>query len=192
MRQCIRNTQRNNVRFLPGTATISILASAKYLCMCDISVDAYQAKFSQEFLFACIYIVDIYGMSSHVSLAHACSFPGCGSVLVLDGNMKNHRDVCYAKDAGFIQFNGLPGLIKTGCPGSPDFKSQYCAQHKPLACDLLNSGEVDDELGITPGPALRSQEKRQHPGSPIAEMILAKKTTRKQTYYQVCAILIIQ
>lgn len=149
-------------------------------------------KFSQEFLLACIYIVDIYGMSSHVSLAHACSFPGCGSVLVLDGNMKNHRDVCYAKDAGFIQFNGLPGLIKTGCPGSPDFKSQYCAQHKIHACDLLNSGEVDDELGTTPGPALRSQEKRQHPGSPIAEIILAKKTTRKQTYYQVCAILIIQ
>lgn len=27
-----------------------------------------------------------------------------GSVLVLDGNMKNRRDVCSAKDARFIQF----------------------------------------------------------------------------------------
>ena len=125
-------------------------------------------------------------------LAHNCSFPGCGSVLVLDGNMKNHRDVCYAKDAGFIQFSGLPGVIKTGCPASPDFKSQYCSQHKSHACDLLNNGEVDDELGTTPGPALRSRRKRQHPGSPIAEMILAKKTTRKQTYYQVCALLTFQ
>lgn len=125
-------------------------------------------------------------------LAHNCSFPGCGSVLVLDGNMKNHRDVCYAKDAGFIQFSGLPGVIKTRCPASPDFKSQYCSQHKSHACDLLNNGEVDDELGTTPGPALRSRRKRQHPGSPIAEMILAKKTTRKQTYYQVCALLTFQ
>ena len=90
-------------------------------------------------------------------LAHTCSFPGCGSVLVLDGNMKNHRDVCYAKDAGFIQFDGLPGLIKTGCPASPDYKSQYCAQHKNHACALPTYEEVDDELGTTPGPALRSQ-----------------------------------
>ena len=92
----------------------------------------------------------------------------------------------------YIQFSGLPGVIKTGCPASPDFKSQYCAQHKSNACDLLNNDEVDDELGTTPGPALRSRQKRQHPGSPIAEMILAKKTTRKQTYYQVCALLILQ
>ena len=29
--------------------------------------------------------------------------------------MKNRRDVCYAKDAGFIGFEGLAGSIKTGC-----------------------------------------------------------------------------
>ena len=113
-------------------------------------------------------------------VAHRCSFPGCGSVLVLDGNMKNHRDVCYAKDAGFIQFDGLSGLIKTGCPASPDYKSQYWAQHKNHACALPTYEEVDDELGTTPGPAVRSQQRRQHSGNPIAEMILAKKTTRVQ------------
>ena len=26
--------------------------------------------------------------------------------------MKNRQDVCYAKDAGFIQFDGLSGLIR--------------------------------------------------------------------------------
>ena len=112
-------------------------------------------------------------------LAHTCSFPGCGSVLVLDGNMKNHRDVCCAKDP---QFDGLPGVIKTECPASPDYKSQYCAQHKNHACARPLCEEVDDELGTTSGPALQSQQRRQHPGNPVAEMILAKKTTRKQTY----------
>jgi hypothetical protein len=33
--------------------------------------------------------------------------------MVLDGNMKNHRDVCMAKDAGFIEFDGLPGSLCT-------------------------------------------------------------------------------
>ena len=119
-------------------------------------------------------------------LAHSCTYPGCGNVLVLDGNMKNRRDVCYAKDAGFIQFEGLSGSIKSGCPETPDFKSRYCSQHKCQACDLQNREEVDDELGVPSGPTLRSHQKKQSAGNPIAEMIIAKKTTRKQTYYQVC------
>ena len=40
---------------------------------------------------------------------HKCGFPGCKNVIVLDGNMKNRRDICYAKDAGSIQYPGLPG-----------------------------------------------------------------------------------
>ena len=59
-------------------------------------------------------------------LAHQCYYPGCRSVLVMDGNMKNRRDVCYAKDAGFIQFDGLSGLIKTGCSATPAYKSRFC------------------------------------------------------------------
>ena len=99
--------------------------------------------------------------------------------------MKNRRDVCYAKDAGLIQFDGLPGSIKTGCPETPDFKSRYCSQHKSQACDLQSYEDVDDELGVPSGPKLRLHQQKQSAGSPIAEMILAKKTTRKQTYYQV-------
>ena len=48
-------------------------------------------------------------------LGHRCAKPGCGQVFVLDGNMKNNREVCYAVDAGYAEFRGLPGKIKTGC-----------------------------------------------------------------------------
>ena len=105
--------------------------------------------------------------------------------MVLDGNMKNKRDVCYAKDAGFIEFDGLSGSIKTGCPATPGFKSRYCTRHNNHACTLLSSKDVDEELDISTGPALRSQQSKHTPGDPVAEMILARKTTRKQTYYQV-------
>ena len=32
-------------------------------------------------------------------------------MFVPDGNMKNHWDVCLAKDAGYIEFEGLPGIV---------------------------------------------------------------------------------
>ena len=99
--------------------------------------------------------------------------------------MKNRRDVCYAKDAGFIQFDGLPGSIKTGCQETPQFKNRYCSSHKLQACELQSSEEVDDELDVPSGPTMRMRQQKQSPGNPIAEMILAKETTRKQTYYQV-------
>ena len=96
--------------------------------------------------------------------------------------MNNQRDVCFAKDAGFIQFGGLPGSIKTGCPAKPAFMSSYCPQHKPQACTLLNSHHVDEDLGVPSGPALRSRQSTQKPGQPVAEMILGKKSTRKLRY----------
>lgn len=100
--------------------------------------------------------------------------------------MKNRRSVCYAKDAGFIQFNGLGGSIKTGCTATPAFKSRYCVKHINQACtELLTSVEHDEELGVTMGPTLRYHQSKQGPGGEVAEMILAKKETRKQTYYQV-------
>ncbi len=67
-------------------------------------------------------------------LEHRCDFPGCKNVIVLDGNMKNRRDICLAKDAGSIQYPGLPATIKTGCMASPAFKSRFCHQHKVRSC----------------------------------------------------------
>ena len=120
-------------------------------------------------------------------IAHRCGFPGCGNVLIMDGNMKNRRDVCHAKDAGFIEFDGLSGSIKTGCVATPAFKSRYCSKHINQACTLISADETDEDLGmIITGPAMRSkQPKKCSAGELVAEMILAKKTTRKQTYYQV-------
>ena len=62
-------------------------------------------------------------------IAHSCKYPGCQEVLVLDGNMKNRRAVCLAKDAGFVEYTGLPGHTKTGCMALPHYKSRYCQQH---------------------------------------------------------------
>ena len=101
------------------------------------------------------------------TVGHTCKYPGCKEVLVIDGNMKNRRDVCMAKDAGCIQYPGLPGHIKSGCTASPQFKSRYCQEHDNRSCI----------------PQCTDEE-----GDPIAEMILEKKTTRSNTFYKVCGI----
>ena len=59
---------------------------------------------------------------------HQCDQKGCGHILILDGNMKNHRDVCLAREAGYVEFCGLPGKMKT-----PQPKSRYCSVHAPTA-----------------------------------------------------------
>ena len=116
-------------------------------------------------------------------------------MLVLDGNMKNRRDVCFAKDAGFVEFEGLPGLIKTGCTASPAYKSQYCDLQKNHACELSHSEEVIDEVPDTSdSPAEGVKQKNRQLKTAVAETILAKKTTRNQTYYQAstCTLPILQ
>jgi hypothetical protein len=65
---------------------------------------------------------------------HECHYAGCTNVLVLDGNMKNRRDICYAKDAGYVRYPGLDGHIKTGCMMSPAYKSYFCEKHKDRSC----------------------------------------------------------
>ena len=74
-------------------------------------------------------------------LGHQCQFPGCEYVLVIDGNMKNRRDVCLAKHAGKIQYNGLPGYVMTGCIQSPAFKSRYCKDHTERICVKGKGGD---------------------------------------------------
>lgn len=65
---------------------------------------------------------------------HRCKVPGCGTVLVLDGNQKNRRDICAATHSGWIEFEGLPGSICSGCQLSPAYRSHYCQQHSPRVC----------------------------------------------------------
>ena len=92
--------------------------------------------------------------------------------MVIDGNMKNHRMVCYATSAGYMEYDGLPGRIRTGCPRTPDFKSRYCMQHKPVAVT------VQSENGTSEG----------EPGSSTSDevaLIVGKRTTRNSALYEV-------
>jgi len=34
----------------------------------------------------------------------------------------SYQDVCYSKDAGYIEYNSPPGKVKAGCPHTPDIK----------------------------------------------------------------------
>lgn len=47
-------------------------------------------------------------------LDHICGAPGCKTVLVLDGNMKNARQVCMVKDIGELHFSNMTGSIVVG------------------------------------------------------------------------------
>ena len=94
---------------------------------------------------------------------------GCNNVLVIDGNFKNHRDICMATEAGFITFQGLPGKVKTGCLMTPDYKSRYCSLHKPHVCQKPVN-DIDDEQNFE---------------EDVAEMIIEQKVTRSKTYYKV-------
>lgn len=45
---------------------------------------------------------------------HVCDTPQCGSVLVLDGNMKNCGQVCTCRDIGELKFATLQGTVIVG------------------------------------------------------------------------------
>ena len=96
---------------------------------------------------------------------HRCNKPGCGSVLVVDGNMKNHRAVCAATEAGYIEYAGLPKSVKSGCTNTPDQISRFCSLHKPRA--------------------LMPKHCHSNDTNKVIELILEKKSTRSQNFYKV-------
>ena len=59
--------------------------------------------------------------------------------------MKNRRDICSTKDAGWISYPGLPGPILTGCMASPAFKSRFCQEHQVWTCE---SNKSEEETGM--------------------------------------------
>lgn len=82
--------------------------------------------------------------------------------------MKNHRYICYATNAGYIEYQGLPGRVRTGCPNTPGYKSLYCAIHKPVIA-VPTGGDNSDHTDNT---------------EPVA-LIIGKRQTRTSTLYQV-------
>lgn len=118
------------------------------------------------------------------SLAHSCDKPGCKKALVVDGNMKNHRDVCMATNAGYVEFKGLPGQVRTGCPNTPGYKSLYCSVHKPaMAQPQRYEVEEQGDCQLSPNDVKPSGSIKA-PQEPIG-MITGRKSTRNSTFYQV-------
>jgi hypothetical protein len=96
-------------------------------------------------------------------------------VLVFDGNCKNFRDVCKARDAGYVEYKGLQGIVKTGCMNSPKLQSRFCELHTE------NIGTVTPhQLDADSTDSQSVQEES------VVAMIMGKRSTRSDTYYQVC------
>jgi hypothetical protein len=105
----------------------------------------------------------------------------------LDGNQKNQRSICMAKDAGYIEFSSVPGSsIKSGCINTPEFKSRFCEVHTPRACNTqpvrLNEGQLETE---EPSDSSNAHLRGASAGEPVVQVLLEKKTTRHDTYYKV-------
>lgn len=109
--------------------------------------------------------------------------------------MKNRRDVCMAKDVGYIFYESLPGSIHTGCVNTPAFNSRYCKDHQEHVCTLQVA--TDDEVksavveDMTSGPLTRAKAKAQGATTDVEgviEKVLDQKVTRNKTYYKVCLI----
>ena len=109
------------------------------------------------------------------SLEHRCPAAGCGSVLVFDGNCKNYRDVCKARDAGYVEYEGLKGVVKTGCMNTPKLQSRFCELHSE---NVAVPQQLDTEVGIT-------QDTSQDAEEGVVAMITAKRSTRSGVSYQV-------
>ena len=110
-------------------------------------------------------------------LEHQCEEKGCGHILVLDGNMKNYRDVCLAREAGYAEFNGLIGRVKTGCPSTPQLQSRYCSSHTPTAFTPQGDSDCPGNEESMQATSLKDDEQ--------LAFISAKKVTRQNTFYQV-------
>ena len=61
--------------------------------------------------------------------------------------MKISREVCKAKDAGFVEYGGLVGsCVRTGCTKTPAFESRYCKDHKDYSCKLKVANDEEVQL----------------------------------------------
>ena len=108
---------------------------------------------------------------------HRCDQPGCGIAMVFDGNMKNHRDVCFASSAssaGTACFKGLEGQVRIGCQDTPAFQSRYCALHKPTAA-------ISEDLIVSQSGDVQSTRNTEEQVG-----FIVGKRTRTSNLYQVC------
>ena len=60
---------------------------------------------------------------------HRCLEPGCGTILVIDGNMKSLRKVCAARISAYHKFKYSGAEVMTGCKNMPSPGEQFCSEH---------------------------------------------------------------
>ena len=97
--------------------------------------------------------------------------------MVFDGNMKNHRDICFASSAGIACFKGLEGQVRIGCQDTPAFQSRYCALHKPTAA-------ISEDLDVSQSGDVQSKRNTEEQ----VGFIVGKRKTRTSSLYQVCEL----
>ena len=114
-------------------------------------------------------------MCVHTIIGHRCDVPGCGQAIVIDGNMKNYRDVCFAVNAGYVEYKGLPGRVRSGCQNTPQYMSRYCGLHNPVVAIPQNMS-LDDNDPTPSKPATKEDQ---------VGLIVNKRVTRRSTLYEV-------
>ncbi|KXJ21076.1 hypothetical protein AC249_AIPGENE27746 [Exaiptasia diaphana] len=82
---------------------------------------------------------------------HSCQHKGCKNVVVIDGNMKNCRQVCSCKGVTQLQFEGMIGAITVGCLNTPAKGLRLCKDHSTTSIafrddeNLMNEKQCDDK-----------------------------------------------
>lgn len=140
---------------------------------------------SRSYRYVPFYIIINMLQNMFNTVGHRCGIPGCGEVLVLDGNMKNSREVCYATLAGYAEFSGVPGRVQTGCPNTPAFKSRYCSLHAPITAIPQDIQFSNDGNPITANQSTSLEERH-------AALIISKRVTRNSTLYEVTTCVCMQ
>ncbi|CAB3997256.1 Hypothetical predicted protein [Paramuricea clavata] len=112
---------------------------------------------------------------------HVCDVPGCKDVLVLDGNMKNARQVCSCRNIGELYFDGMKGTIVIGCQNTPSKSSRFCEEHKNLATQFK-----DDSSSIPQcEPTTINDENIGDVGDIMPVKVINHRETRQAKFYQV-------
>ncbi|XP_044174053.1 uncharacterized protein LOC114970138 isoform X3 [Acropora millepora] len=107
---------------------------------------------------------------------HSCEVPGCNDVLVLDGNMKNARQVCSCRDIGELQYAGMEGTVVVGCQNTPGKGSRYCHIHNGFARQFQDDN-IEDTI---------NESKTAHNSDELLVVkILNEKSTKKTKMYEV-------
>ena len=76
--------------------------------------------------------------------------------------------MCDATHAGIIEYEGLPGSLRSGCQLSPAYRSKYCFHHSPRVATTEDDNASDKEG--------------------VVKFIIGKRVTRNGVTHNVCIL----